>query len=241
MPDLPLNHPEQFAATLGVMLYPGMGASDQRKARAFTAQYLARPIENAVKAGHNVPRETLLRVVVDGGEPLEDIQRRWNWGLAIGEVFMTVFALSFSHPRLASWNNAIEIYVKAAARAKRAGSHTALKETKRHYQTVAHLWAAWVIREGEFKPKPEIGYDGFADFQSFLTEAEILRDWGQNWHAPRAKSKPFLPADVWRVPEDWRPPDRQPGWPQTGWIPWILIPDDLTADLKTAGRPRKTA
>ena len=35
MPILPLDHPEPFAATLGVMLYPGADNDDPLKARAF--------------------------------------------------------------------------------------------------------------------------------------------------------------------------------------------------------------
>ena len=34
MPILPLNHPEPFAAVLGVLLYPATDESDTLKARA---------------------------------------------------------------------------------------------------------------------------------------------------------------------------------------------------------------
>jgi hypothetical protein len=37
MPILPLDYPEPFAATLGVMLYPATDEADARKARAFAA------------------------------------------------------------------------------------------------------------------------------------------------------------------------------------------------------------
>ena len=53
--------------------------------------------------------------------------------------------------------------------------------------SVAHLWAAWCFREGKFELHPDVGYDGYADFQSFLTESEILRQWGRSWRAPREK------------------------------------------------------
>ena len=46
---------------------------------------------------------------------------------------------------------------------------------------------------------------GYPDFQSFLAEAEILRDFGQKWRPERKKSKPLLPPDVWGVPENWKP------------------------------------
>jgi hypothetical protein len=52
MPILPLDHPEPFAATLGVMLYPGTDNDDPLKARAFAAQWLATPVrryEEAIK------------------------------------------------------------------------------------------------------------------------------------------------------------------------------------------------
>ena len=49
MPILPLNHPEPFSATLGVMLYPD--EADALKARAFAAQYLAEPMRRLYKAG----------------------------------------------------------------------------------------------------------------------------------------------------------------------------------------------
>ena len=41
MPVLPLDYTEPFAATLGLMLYPGINELDRRDARAFAAQSLA--------------------------------------------------------------------------------------------------------------------------------------------------------------------------------------------------------
>ena len=67
MPNLPLDHPEPFAAILGVMLYPGAGEGDRRRARAFAAQYLAEPIRQYQKAGGILPYDTLMRIVTDAG------------------------------------------------------------------------------------------------------------------------------------------------------------------------------
>jgi hypothetical protein len=85
----------------------------------------------------------------------------------------------------------------------------------------------------------EVGYDCLQDVLSFLTEAEILRHWGQCFRAPRAKAYPPLPADVWRMPDDWRPPQRMPEWPPTGRIPHIVVPVDLLSGLRGPGRPSK--
>jgi hypothetical protein len=53
-----------------------------------------------------------------------------------------------------------------------------LLQAKDRFLSVAHLWAARSIRGGKSFQKPEVGYDASADFQMFLAEAEILRDWG---------------------------------------------------------------
>jgi len=50
---------------------------------------------------------------------------------------------------------------------------------------VAHLWGAWEIRGRQIVDA--------ADFQTFLTQAEDLRSWGQVWRPARAKSEPLLP------------------------------------------------
>ncbi|MCH7839721.1 MAG: hypothetical protein IID38_05745, partial [Planctomycetes bacterium] len=230
-----------FAATLGIMLYPGEDDPDRRKARAFAAHYLAEPIRRLHEAGGTLSYKSLVRIATDGGERLDDLEKRWWRGTATGELFKTFFALAKMNETLATWSNAIKIAKHIATRDKVSGARSALWRDRSRFISVAHLWGAWCIREGRFSPRPDIGYDGYADFQSFLTEAEILRQWGQSWRHLRDKAKPPLPAEVWRVPEDWRPPIRQPGWPATGMIPDLTLPEELLATLKPAGRPRKPA
>ena len=112
-------------------------------------------------------------------------------------------------------------------------------DARSQFLTVAHLWAAWCIRDRRFHQAPEGNYTSADDFLSFLAEAEMLREWGQSWVQGRDKAMPPLPADVWRMPEDWHPPSRQKGWPQTGGLPDIgALKRDL-ANLRAAGRPRK--
>jgi hypothetical protein len=55
MPFLPLDHPEPFSATIGVMLYPAI--EEATKARAFAAQFLAEPIPRLREAGHRLSYE----------------------------------------------------------------------------------------------------------------------------------------------------------------------------------------
>jgi hypothetical protein len=240
MPTLPLDHPEPFAATLGVMLYPGVDNDDRAKARAFAAWWLAVPLQHFHHAGHQLSYEALARITMDGGQLLEDLDDRWWGGTAIGELIKALFALRCTHETLASWSNAIKIAELVAASARAKGARSNYWEAKRRFLSVAHLWGAWSIREGNFQTRPEVGYDGYADFQSFLTEAEILRGWGQSWQQARDGSKPPLPPDVWCLPENWEPLKRQPGWPATGKIPHLRLPAHLLAEAKPAGRPPKS-
>lgn len=239
MPILPLDHPEPFAATLGVMLYPGIDAVDPPRARAFATQYLAEPVRRLLEAGHRLTLDALEKLFVMAGQPLLDLNERWEGGLATGELFKTLYVLAKDHASLASWENAVKIYELSAKGLGSKGSRTTLLQSRDRFRSVAHLWGAWSIREGQFVQNPEVGYDGYADYQSFLTEAEILRDFGQRWLPQRAKARSPLPEDVWHVPDGWEPPLRQSGWPKTGMVPDITLPEDLLASLRPAGRPRK--
>lgn len=237
MPILPLDYPEPFAATLGVMLYPGTEGTDPLKARAFAAQYLAKPLRRFHEAGHTIPYDSLAHILEGSGDRLTDLEKRWWGGTATGEILKAFFTLATTNEALASWNNAVKIAELVARRAKAHGTRSPLWKERTRFLSVAHLWGAWCIREGKFETHLEVGYDGYDDFQSFLTEAEVLRHWGQTWRLDRAKSEPPLPPDVWRVPENWNPTNRQPGWPDTGKIPYLTLPADLLAGLKPAGRP----
>jgi hypothetical protein len=238
MPILPLDHPEPFAAVLGVMLYPGTDEDDRRKARAFAPLWLAEPFRRFREMGGRLSNNELEQLVMDGGALLSDLDDRWQGGLAAGELFKALFILAKNNTALASWESAIKVYEISAKRAGSSGSRTELYQEKSRFLSVAHLWGAWSIREGNFSERLEVGYDGWADFQCFLTEAEFLRHFGQNWRSPRAKSKPPLPPDVWCVPSSWEPPPRQVGWPNTGMIPDLTLPNNLIAELKPPGRPK---
>jgi hypothetical protein len=243
MPILPLDHPEPFAATLGLMLYPATDESDPPKARAYAAQLLlADPIRRYLDAGHRLSQDTFERIAMDAGYPVTDFTERWDGGLATGDLLKALYLLARDHPALASWGSAIKIYEESAKRRGVRGSRTSLLQQRDRFLSVAHLWAAWSFREGKFVTHPEVGYNGYADFQSFLAEAEFLRDFGHNWRPARSTGKPLLPPDVWRVPEGWEPLTQEPGWPRPGRLfHQTVLPEDLLAFLRPAGRPRKGA
>jgi hypothetical protein len=120
MPILPLDHPEPFSATLGVMLYPATDEADTLKARAFAAQVLAKALRRFKEEGGDPPFEILGPIYLDAGEWLDDLEERWWGGRAAGEVFKTLFALANTDPPLASWKHAIRIVEETDASITRA-------------------------------------------------------------------------------------------------------------------------
>jgi len=240
MPTLPLDHPEPLAATLGVMLYPGEDENGQRRARAFAAQFLAEPLRLFHDAGHSLTYEELARIASDSGTPLDDLEERLRDGWSTGETVKMLFALAHTDLSLASWGNATKLVETIAARHRVRGSRTSFYDARRRYGSVAHLWGAFSIRERRFQSHPEVGYEGWHDFQFFLAESEVLHRWGRSWRPDRANSEPPLPEEAWHVPEGWTPPEAQPGWPRTGGIPGLTVPDDLLAGLRRPGRPKNS-
>ena len=126
MPFLPLDHPEPYFATLGVMLYPAIDEVDTPKARAYVAQVLARTFSRFREDGGNPPYDVLAPILMDAGEPLSDLQERWWGGRATGELFKTFFVLFNTDPRLASWENAIKIVDSTTNSSKVKGARTKL-------------------------------------------------------------------------------------------------------------------
>jgi hypothetical protein len=139
MPILPLDYPEPFAATLGVMLYPGTHEDDRLKAQAFAAQWIAEPLRHFHEAGHQLSYGALARIAEDSGALLSDLDDRWWGATATGELFKTLYILAKNAPSLASWEHAIKIYKVSAKRAGSCGSRTDLWREISHFRSVAHL------------------------------------------------------------------------------------------------------
>jgi hypothetical protein len=240
LPVLPLDHPDPLAATLGIMLYPGVDEADRKSAASWTLKFLTPVIAGHRGQGGSIRHDDLIDLVIAGGSELSDVSERNLSGRMTGEIFKTYFALAQTHPDRASWSNAQRIVTHVAGRAGHRAGTTHLKAQRNRHRSVAHLWAAASIREYRFGDDASVGYDGLADFMSFLAEAELLRHWGETWKQPLAKAMPPLSGmDIWRSPDDWSPLPRLAGWPSTGRIPVLTLPDELVDLVRPAGRPKK--
>ncbi len=238
MPILPLDYPEPFAATLGIMLYPGADAVEQCQAKAFAAHYVTERLPLIYRVGSSLSDEELNRVL-DDATPLVGLRERWSKGTLTGEMFRVFLALAHTDPSLATWANVIRLTEIRAAKHNAPASKSTLYAARKQFGSVAHLWSAWMIRHAEFRTDFGVRGTGHDEFQSFLAESDVLRHWGQSWRHERDKAEPPLPAEVWRVPDDWQPPAEQTGWAQTGEIPHLEWPREHVSQLRKAGRPPK--
>src|SRR5258708_24723145 len=107
-------------------------------------------------------------------------QRGWG-GTVMGELFKILFALANHNPEQASWEYSARIVEKYATTAKVSGSRASIMAAKRYFLTVAHLWGAYSIRGRKLRERVDVHYHYADGFESFLTEAEILRKWRQDW------------------------------------------------------------
>ncbi|WP_281017534.1 MULTISPECIES: hypothetical protein [unclassified Minwuia] len=238
MLQLPLAHPEPFAATLGTMLYPGMDESERRKAATFTSGYLAQPLEEYCRRGGRLSENQLRRIITSGGALIDDLQDRWWAGQATGEITKILIALHNSDSALASWKNATSI-VEQETGSIRGTGRSALMEYRRQFHSVSHLWAAWRLREGRFAADALSGNSLAIDFRRFVCEAERIRLWGQGFRPERAKSEPLFDGEMWTAPEEWLAPLPYPQWPGEDWVPPIEATPEQLQGLRPAGRPRK--
>jgi hypothetical protein len=238
MPILPFDYPEPYALTLGIMLYPGADEVEQCQAKGFASHYVREYLPLIYRVGLSLSNEELNRVLDDATD-LFDLRERWLKGTMTGEMFRVFLALAHTEPVLATWANVMRLIKVRAAKHPTGTSETNMYAVRKQFGSVAHLWAAWMIRHGEFQTDLGLRGSGDDEFQSFLAESEVLRDWGQTWRHKRGKAEPPLPLEIWRVPNDWQPPAEQTGWAQTGEIPHLEWPQEHVSQLRKSGRPRK--
>ena len=232
---LPLEHPEPFAAVLGVMLYPGFEKEDRGRASAFAAQYLAGPLRELHQQGGSIGYDHLLRIATTGQVPLNNLTERALHGRAVGEMFKVMIALSNTRPALASWNNAARIVSHEARKHGAPSARSVLWAAKAEFGSVAHLWGALSIR-GDFAADAAEGLTLADDFETFLTESEVVCDWGQTFKASRVNARPPLQEEVWRVDPVWlaKHPIRNKAKP--GHVPHLTLSDEHLSLLRSAGQ-----
>ena len=237
MPILPLDTMVPFFSTLGVMIYPAV--CEQDEARSFAAMMLAEPVEALIEQGGKVSYQELFEIVTSRCFLHDDIQDRYWAGRVTGELLKILFGLFQTDPKYATWENAISLLTDGAQKMKISGSRTKFMKAKSQFASVAHLWAAWRLRDEQWMHDEDVGYDAQTDFLMFIAESEIIRVWASSWKPERNKAESPLSGEFWTPPPDWKPPLHQALWPKTGRIARYTLPAESIAGLKLPGAPKK--
>jgi hypothetical protein len=219
------------------MLYPGFDDVGRKQARSFAARNLSRPIRDLYESGDSLTNDELFLIATDAGEELGDVDARMRRGLLIGGCHKMLYALAHTDESRASWGNAMQLVMRSGPRGEPI-SRSLLQDARTEFGAVAHLWAALVIRDVPFQSNPSVGYEAGHDLHSFLAETELFLRWGRKWRPQRANAEPVFSGEAWRVPEGWRPLERQPGWPPTGKLPILTLDEEVVAEFARPGRPR---
>ena len=141
-----------------------------------------------------------------------------------------------------SWYNVVKAIKPELKQRGLPCSDTYLWQLITDFKPVAHLWAAYSLRDFRFNPNADAGFSHDDDLNCFLHEAEILRYYGRGITADYDKAKPPLDVETWSVPPDWRRRKPGPDWPQgAGEVPHYELPKGVMSALRAKGRPIKQA
>ena len=230
MPELKLDGLEPWADTLAIMLYPGEG--EERLRRGWTAKHWARFYADAASKGIlSLGAETLAELLTETSfhnDQNGDMRERGRQGFIAGQTLLVAMATAETASKSASWNEAAKFmgWSQLAAR-------TAVFEARARFGSVAHLWAAWIMRDQRFWEAPAIGYTFLTDLAVFIREAETILEWGVTFKLPRQKAAPLLElASAWRTPDEWRPPlewlpnSPREAWPRDGEVRRFMLPPE---------------
>lgn len=235
MPILPIDHPEPFAATLGIMLYPSEKPPDPQKADTFTGAYLVGPLKEFRRRGLDLRPEAEAIITPETGASIKDWPTRWRHGIAAGEVYRRYISLAAQTPKFASLNRARELHELEHAYQVNLIQKNNLKIICRIFRPVMHLWAALPDLQHRIAATQEDNYS--VAFEQFLLDAHALLVTGQQWRHKRNAAKPLLDAKRWRFPDGWKSPLAGPGWPEQVLVPGLTLDESSLQGFRTAGRP----
>lgn len=239
MPVLPLDHPEPFAAILGIMLYPGQGQEQRRNADTFTRYYLAEPLAEYERKGHRLSPEQKPVVRPTPSQPPKDWVTVWRRGQAAGEVCRLYMSLAAQHHPVASINSARKIYERETREHPKAIRKNNLRIACRDFRPVMHLWAALPDLLERSCGAALSNRNFLLQFDRFLLDAHAILKSGQNWRQKRNKAEPLFGAGCWTFPKNWQPRARTIGWPGAVMVPARGLNSGQISDLKPSARPRK--
>lgn len=212
---------------IAVMLYPGADNATLRE------EFVARCTAECRARGVAVPLDGItLRLALDADHhPLapKGNPKPWRAGTLAGEQLAWLFSLVHGGVAGASMGKARYLVECGLSAEGMPGGEKHLADAWRSHGSVAHFWAAYILRNGTFHRFAYLGDDtppfsGTVDFIRFLWEAEQIRHFATNYR-PNKKARLFegrvkmmtFPTDMPSIP--WHP-----GWPPLGVAYFVVTP-----------------
>ena len=241
MPLLPYDTAMSETDIMSVMFYPGDNEFDRKQRRAMQARVRQKALGPFIADGGKGLSFDWTASIIQHAEDPARLDERKKLGQLMGQTMLVLHALHHQAPELISWNRAINVTEALLAGQRLPHSKRTLQKAKSVLEPAAHLWGAFASRGNRIRAIPDVGYTASIDFRYFLWEAEQLRWFGMG-RPPANEPKRRLFNDAgWHMPEDWRPPEKQLGWPdEAGAIRVSEIPDAVLADERAAGWPTRS-
>jgi hypothetical protein len=120
-------------------------------------------------------------------------------GMIAGYILLIPLAMQFLHSRSVGLGASYRVLIGWLGNENRllgAKRKESLAKTWRRYQSVAHLWAAFILLDEKKRtPRP-----AFGELREFLSLSECIRRWAEQYRPQRAR-KPLLDRrTTWKVP-----------------------------------------
>lgn len=219
-PELPIVeggriHPDLVPRVLGLMLWP----NDELAQEKFIVRVFSDAAANdGLRV--NLDPNSMKLILSSPPHPLspEGDPRVWRSGELAGMQLAWLFSMAMTGVAEPSRDKARKIVECVLLRdGQHACSEKILNDAWRDHGSVAHLWAAFVLRDHSFKKFDYLGegvppYTAFHDFVHFLLAAEQIRAFSEAYE-PMKKAKlkqaetmyrlPFLPPIEWHA--EWPP------------------------------------
>jgi hypothetical protein len=226
-----------FARILGVMLHPGANDGVVRES------FVARCAAECRARGMEVPfDDAMLRLVLEGEHhPLapKGNPKPWRSGMLAGEQLAWLFSLVVGNAPNASMGRARYLVECGLSAERLPGAEKYLADAWRWHRSVAHLWAAYILRDETFHRFECLDDDtpplsGRVDFIRFLWEAEQIRRFAVGYR-PNSKVRLFEGrTEMWTLPEDMPAIAWHPGWPPLR-IPIFAVTPEIQQRLSLYG------
>jgi hypothetical protein len=225
MSRLPIFYGVPNLSLEAVMIFP----NDLAKAKAWVGWKLAGGPLGAFRArGHFLPATEIVDIAADAAlfsDYSDEAKQNEFKGSAVGTVVTALWVLIHQETKRASWERAIQRAEKLGTEHGCRTGKSSLRAYLSEFSPVLHLLGAWQLRKCRWIVDNSVGYTAPIDASFFVAESRLLLGMLREWSERRAFSEKILSSTKFIGGMNWMPPEHVRGWPETGRIYPVLVPE----------------